>query len=66
MALTPSQRPTREWPLLLLALAVVGFICIPLSQSLLGDSVVNPWVNWDACSSARNRSPVPAVSPGLA
>jgi hypothetical protein len=49
MALTPSQRPTREWPLLLLALAVVGFICIPLSQSLLGnDTTTNPWLHWDA------------------
>src|SRR5262249_23110777 len=30
MALTPSQRPTREWPLLILALALVGSICFPL------------------------------------
>jgi hypothetical protein len=30
MALTPSQRPTREWPLLILALALVGSICYPL------------------------------------
>jgi hypothetical protein len=48
MALTPSLRPTREWPLLLLTLAVVGLICIPLSQGLLTDDTVNPWVNWDA------------------
>jgi biopolymer transport protein ExbB/TolQ len=32
MALTPSQRETREWPLLVLAVAVVGVICIPLWQ----------------------------------
>lgn len=32
MAMTSSQRPTREWPLLILALAVVGAICIPLWQ----------------------------------
>jgi hypothetical protein len=30
MAITPSQRPTREWPLLILALALVGSICLPL------------------------------------
>ena len=30
MALTPSQRPTREWPLLVLALALVGSVCVPL------------------------------------
>lgn len=37
MTFTPSQRPTREWPWLLLALALVGFICIPLWQySLAG------------------------------
>lgn len=32
MALTPSQRPTREWPLLVLTLAIVGIICFPLWQ----------------------------------
>ena len=32
MALTPSQRPTREWPLLVLALALVCAVCIPLWQ----------------------------------
>ncbi len=32
MSLTPSQRPTREWPWLVLALALVGAICIPLWQ----------------------------------
>jgi biopolymer transport protein ExbB/TolQ len=32
MAFTPSQRPTREWPLLVLALALVCAICIPLWQ----------------------------------
>jgi hypothetical protein len=30
MAITPSQRPTREWPLLILALALVGTLCYPL------------------------------------
>jgi hypothetical protein len=41
MALTQSQRPTREWPLFVLALALVGTICLPLwkwasQQSLEG------------------------------
>jgi hypothetical protein len=32
MASTPSQRPTREWPLLVLAIALVCAVCIPLWQ----------------------------------
>jgi len=49
MPLTPSQRPTREWPLLLLTLALVGFICFPLAQGLLpGDHITNQWAGWDA------------------
>jgi hypothetical protein len=32
MAFTPSQKPTREWPLLILALALVSAICLPLWQ----------------------------------
>lgn len=32
MALTPSLRQTREWPLLVLAVGVVGGICVPLWQ----------------------------------
>jgi hypothetical protein len=32
MSLTPSHRPTREWPLLVLAVALVCAICIPLWQ----------------------------------
>jgi hypothetical protein len=32
MTLTPSQRPTREWPLLVLAVALVCAICVPLWQ----------------------------------
>jgi hypothetical protein len=47
MAITPTQRQTREWPLLVLALALVGAICIPLwqwssAQSLGGEQ----WANW--------------------
>jgi biopolymer transport protein ExbB/TolQ len=49
MALTPTQRPTREWPLLLLTIAVVGFVCIPLAQSLLpDDSGLAIFAAWDA------------------
>jgi hypothetical protein len=33
MTFTPSQRPTREWPLLVLAIALVCAICIPLWQA---------------------------------
>lgn len=32
MALTTSQRQTREWPLFLLAAILVGAVCIPLRQ----------------------------------
>ena len=47
MALNPSHRPTREWPLLLLALALVCALCIPLWQSSAarGDSG-NDWSKW--------------------
>lgn len=37
MSLTPSQRPTREWPLLVLTVGLVGLICLPLWQSFSGD-----------------------------
>jgi biopolymer transport protein ExbB/TolQ len=30
MSLNPSQRPTREWPLLIFTVAIVGIVCIPL------------------------------------
>jgi hypothetical protein len=32
MASSPSQKYTREWPLLVLAIAIVGVICVPLWQ----------------------------------
>jgi hypothetical protein len=32
MPFTPSQRPTREWPLLVLAVALVCAVCVPLWQ----------------------------------
>jgi biopolymer transport protein ExbB/TolQ len=48
MALTPTQRPTREWPLLLLTIALVGFICFPLAQGLLpADGGPPQWSSWD-------------------
>ena len=37
MPLTPSQKPTREWPLLVLTIAVVALICVPLWQSFGSD-----------------------------
>lgn len=45
MALTPSQRPTREWPLLVLTLAIVGLICFPLWQNFSSDqsSTLGEW-----------------------
>src|SRR4051812_25972763 len=46
MPLTPSQRPTREWPLLLLTLAVVGMVVYPLWQTYAGDTAAG-WLNWD-------------------
>ncbi len=36
MAITPSQRPTREWPLLVLAVTLVLAVCLPLRQLLAG------------------------------
>ncbi len=35
MSITPTHRPTREWPLLVLALALVGVVTLPLRQWLL-------------------------------
>ena len=68
MALTRSHKPTREWPLLLLALAIVCAICIPLWQwSAARDSGGDRMVALDprpprpACSSAPNRSPAIAA-----
>lgn len=49
MALTPSQRPTREWPLLILTLALVGFICFPLAQGFLPEtSGLAQFASWDS------------------
>ena len=45
MALTPSQRSTREWPLLVMTIALVGLICFPLWQSLGSDDSAS-WASW--------------------
>jgi biopolymer transport protein ExbB/TolQ len=45
MPLTPSQRPTREWPLLILTVALVGMIVYPLWQAYAGDNVEG-WFDW--------------------
>jgi biopolymer transport protein ExbB/TolQ len=47
MALTPSQRPTREWPLLVMTLALVGIVCVPLYQNYTADDGTS-WANWSA------------------
>jgi len=49
MAVTPSHRPTREFPLLLLTLGVVGLVCFPLWQALsAGENLIAPWSGWSA------------------
>ncbi|MFO0866313.1 MAG: MotA/TolQ/ExbB proton channel family protein [Gemmataceae bacterium] len=47
MPLTPSQRPTREWPLFLVAVGLVGILCIPYVQTLSGDDPTS-MLNWPA------------------
>lgn len=42
MSLTPTHRPTREWPLLILALAIVLAITVPLWQWSSGSSSKSP------------------------
>ncbi len=47
MAITPTGRPTREWPLLILAVALVGAVTIPLWQWSAGQQAGgNQWGNW--------------------
>lgn len=48
MSLTPTHRPTREWPLLILALALVLAICIPLWQWSAGAGGGNGRTVWSA------------------
>jgi len=47
MALIPSQRPTREWPLLILTLGLVGIICFPLWQAF-GGNVLEDYAQWNS------------------
>jgi biopolymer transport protein ExbB/TolQ len=47
MALTPSQRHTREWPLLIMTLGLVGVICLPLWQNYATDDGTS-WSHWPA------------------
>ena len=51
MALTPSQRPTREWPLLILTVALVAVVFLPLTQALASEHA--PPSAWDADRWAR-------------
>jgi biopolymer transport protein ExbB/TolQ len=53
MALTPSGKPTREWPLLILALALVCAVCIPLWQLTAGDRPGEDWSKWTGARIAR-------------
>ena len=45
MPLTPSQRPTREWPLLILSVCIVGLVCYSFFY-LIRTEVHLPWLNW--------------------
>jgi hypothetical protein len=47
MAITPTHKPTREWPLLVLAVALVGAVCVPLWQWSAPQEGVF-WGNWTA------------------
>jgi biopolymer transport protein ExbB/TolQ len=54
MALTPSRRPTREWPLLILTVALVAGIFLPLTQALSHErSPLSAWAGWDSDRWAR-------------
>src|SRR5438067_5444733 len=48
MAITRTQRQTREWPLLILALALVTAICVPLWQWSTGGEITGGdlWSRW--------------------
>jgi hypothetical protein len=48
MAITPSQKPTREWPLLILALALVCAVTIPLWQWSAAHDDLAPESRWTA------------------
>ena len=45
MALTPSQRPTREWPRLIIAVFIVGLVIYPFYQYFATPSE-GSWLYW--------------------
>ena len=45
MALTPSQRPTREWPRFFVAIFLVGIVVYPFYQHFASDSGES-WLYW--------------------
>lgn len=47
MSVTPSQKPAREWPLLILTIGLVGAICVPLWQMFPGEDgdFASPWAD---------------------
>jgi len=45
MPLTPSQRPTREWPLFIVAVGLVGMLCIPYLQGAPSEDPTS-MTNW--------------------
>lgn len=45
MALTPSQRPTREWPLLVFTVVLVAAVVYPFWQHFAGNESVT-WLDW--------------------
>src|SRR3954453_23752002 len=47
MAVSKSARTVKEWPLLVLSLAIVGAICLPLWQGLgASDGGAPLWSSW--------------------
>ena len=53
MASPSSMRPTREWPLLILALAIVFAVCVPLWQWTAGGVEESAPAHWTADRLAR-------------
>jgi len=61
MPFTASQRPTREWPWLVLALAIVGAVCIPLWQYTQDRPAVNKNTALNAASALGQAGGVPTL-----
>ena len=53
MAFPASHRPTREWPLLILAVALVCAICIPLWQWTTAGNSDDALAKWTAARLGR-------------